>query len=335
MARVFRSCLSRPPPPVILPLWFHRAHLSLRRKMSMGRPLIVEFTTGRSPIILSARSQLNMKAKAKPGVRRVFHRNGVVAMEEHLRGHALHGPHRTWHRNGKLASEEFYRDGLLHGICRQWNENGKLLGSFRMKQGTGIQKSWHQNGRLNLEFSTVGGAFHGRSRLWLQDGTLLSDQIYLHGRLVTPDAYRKAARQNPSLPKLRGRIAKARRPTPQHIHQVFVSALLKKPNRSEAKVWLNAGDKNRRLLGHFKKTGEALKFVEELYQAGAVKVIAPDVYTNKRGDQFADALLVQLPRTVKARNSVRKACGQLRSRKLGAVEPDRDIGETHLFLSMA
>lgn len=30
MARVFRSCLSRPPPPKLLPLWFHRGILSLR-----------------------------------------------------------------------------------------------------------------------------------------------------------------------------------------------------------------------------------------------------------------------------------------------------------------
>jgi hypothetical protein len=30
IARVFRSCLSRPPPPKLLPLWFHRVILSLR-----------------------------------------------------------------------------------------------------------------------------------------------------------------------------------------------------------------------------------------------------------------------------------------------------------------
>jgi hypothetical protein len=276
-----------------------------------------------------------MKAKPRHGVRRMFHRNGVVAVEEHWRGQKLHGPRRTWHRNRKLASEEFYQDGLLHGICRQWNENGKLLGSFRMERGTGVQRSWHENGRLNLEFSTVGGEFHGCSRLWLRDGTLLSDKIYLYGRVVTADEYRKAARQNPNLPELRGRIAKARRPTPQNIHRVFVSALLRKPNRSEARAWLNAGDKNGRSLGHFKTTVEALKFVEGLYQAGAVKVIVPDIYINKRGDQFADALFVQLPKGAKARKSVRKACGKLRSRNLGAVEPDKDIGETHLFLSMA
>jgi hypothetical protein len=247
----------------------------------------------------------------------------------------LHGRRRLWHRNGKLASEEFYRDGLLHGAFRQWNEKGALLGSYKMEQGTGVQKEWHDNGRLNLEFSTVSGGFSGRSRQWLQDGTLLSDQIYLEGRVVTPDEYRKAAKQNPNLPKLRGRITKSKRPTPKHIHHVFVSSLLGKCNCIEARTWLNAGDKTTRSLGHFKRTGDVAKFVEELYQAGAVKVIVPEIYLGKRGEQFADALLVQLPEPAKRRKAVRKACDKLQSRNLGAVEPQKDIGETHLFLSMA
>jgi hypothetical protein len=37
MARGFRSYLSLPPPPTLLPLWFHRGTLSLR----CGKPLAV------------------------------------------------------------------------------------------------------------------------------------------------------------------------------------------------------------------------------------------------------------------------------------------------------
>lgn len=276
-----------------------------------------------------------MSATLKTEVRRMFHRNGVVAVEENVRGQKLHGRRRTWHRNGKLASEEFYRDGLLHGAFRQWNENGVLLGSYRMEQGTGIQKEWHDNGRLNLEFSTVKGGFFGRSRQWLQDGTLLSDQIYFEGRIVTSDAYRKAVKQNPNLPKLRGRITKSKRPTPKHIHHVFVSSLLRKQNCVEARTWLNAGDKTTRSLGRFKRTSDTAQFVEELYQAGAVKVIVPEIYLGKRGQQFADALLVQLPKPAKTRKTIRKACDKLQNQNLGAVEPQKDIGEPHLFLSMA
>jgi hypothetical protein len=279
-----------------------------------------------------------MNAKTKRGVRRMLHRNGVVAVEENFSGHKLHGRRRTWHRNGQLATEEFYFDGRLHGVVRQWNENGKLLGSFRMEHGTGTQKSWHDNRRLNMEFTTVEGEFCGRSRLWLRDGTLISDRVLLFGRNVTPGQYRKAAAKEPRLPKLRGKPAKMparNRALQKHILQVFVAALLKKENRSEARAWLNAGNKTARSLGRFKRATDVVKFIEELYQAGAAQVIASDIYRNKRGDQFADSMLVQLPKAAKQRKAVRAVCAQLRKRNLGAIEPDKDMGESHLYLSMA
>jgi hypothetical protein len=270
-----------------------------------------------------------MNAKTKRGVRRMLHRNGVVAVEENFSGHKLHGRRRTWHRNGQLATEEFYRDGRLHGVVRQWNENGKLLGSFRMEHGTGTQKSWHDNGRLNLEFA---------SRMWLRDGTLISDQILLFDRNVTPDQYRRAAARDPRLPKLRGRIGKPpvkNRALQKHIYRVFLSGLLSKRNRSEARTWLKAAGKKARALGRFKRANDAAKLVQELYQAGASQVMVPDIYRNQRGTQFADSLLVQLPRDTAGRKAVRAVCAQLPKRNPGAVEPDKDMGESHLYLLLA
>src|SRR5690242_1463984 len=109
-----------------------------------------------------------MSRQPKQGVKRLFHRNQVVAVEETFLDSKLHGRRRTWHRNGQLATKEFYRNGLLHGNVCQWDENGKLLGSFRMEHGTGTQKAWHDNGQVNLEFSTVDGSFCGRNRFWLR-----------------------------------------------------------------------------------------------------------------------------------------------------------------------
>jgi hypothetical protein len=271
-------------------------------------------------------------------VERLFHRNKVAAVEEFFRGQKLHGRRRTWHHNGQLATEEFYFDGLLHGVVRQWNEKGRLLGSFQMEHGTGTQKSWHDNGRLNQEFTTIAGEFCGRNRLWLRDGTLISDHVVLFGRHVTRDEYHRATLKESRLPKLRGWPAKLpsrNRAMDKHIQHVFVQGLLSKRNRSEARAWLKAGGKTIRSPGRFKSKSDALKFVEELYQAGAVKVIVPDIYQNKKGDQFADNLLVELPKAAKARMAVRKVCEQMRSRRLGAVEPDEDLGESYLLLSMA
>jgi hypothetical protein len=274
----------------------------------------------------------------KKSIKRAFHRNGQLREIVPLRNGRRHGIVRVWHKNGVLANEERYLNGLLHGVCRQWSEAGRLLGKYRMVHGTGVQRTWHENGRLQLEFSTVNGDFSGRYRLWLHDGALMSEEINLHGRPVTVEEYRAACAKDKSLPKLTG---KAGKPLPdtvateKHIHEVFVRSLLAQKNRAEAGKWLESGGKAGRSLGRFKREADALKFVEALYRAGATEVIAPDIYASKTGDQFADCLLVKLPKIAAKRKAIRKVCSQLQKHKLGAFQPDKDIGETHLYLSLS
>jgi hypothetical protein len=207
-----------------------------------------------------------------------------------------------------------------------------------MVHGTGIQRAWHDNGRLQMEISTQRGEFCGRSRSWLSDGTMLSDHIYLRGSVVSADDYRAAAAKDKALPKLGRVTGKAvKSVTEEHIHRAFVTEMLAKPNRSEALRWLQ-GKRRRnatRSLGHFKRERDAANFVTALYDAEVVEVIVPDVYRNKAGDQFADSLLVRLPRTLAKRKAIRKVCAQLQKRRLGAIQPDTEVGETHLFLSLA
>lgn len=270
-------------------------------------------------------------------IQKSWYRNGLLREQMPLRNGHRHGVARVWHKNGRLASEERYANGLLHGVCRQWSETGRPLGKYRMVQGTGVQRAWHDNGKPQMELSTVRGEFCGRSRCWLSDGTLLSDDIYLRGKLVSADEYRAAAAKDKSLPRL-GRMAKVVKPVSEkHIHRVFVAGLLAKPNRFEAPAWLAArsADNPARSLGRFKRESDAAKFVAALYDAGATEVIAPDVYRSKKGDEFADALLVRVPKSPAKRKAIRTVCAQLQKRKLGAVQPDMDIGETHLFLSLA
>jgi len=280
----------------------------------------------------------NIARFVKKSVERAFHRNGQLREEVPLRDGQRHGVVRVWHKNGRLANEEPYQNGLLHGVCRQWNESGRLLGKYRMVQGTGVQRTWHGNGRLQLEFSTVKGDFSGRHRLWLNDGKLMSEEINLNGRIVTAEEYNAARAKDKSLPKLTG---KAGKPLPnsvateKHIHEVFVRSLLAQKNRSEVRKWLESGGMAGCSLGRFKRESDALKFVEELYKAGATGVIAPDIYDGKAGNQFADCLLVKLPGVPAKRRAVRKVCAQLAKRKLGAFLPGKDIGESHLYLSLA
>lgn len=269
-----------------------------------------------------------------------FYRSGQLRERVPLRNGRRHGVARTWHKNGKRAAEESYQNGMLHGVCRQWNEAGRKLGEYRMIQGTGIQRNWHDNGKLQMEVSTVGGEFNGRNRIWLRDGTLLSERFYLHGLAVTAGSYRAAATRDKRLPRFRGKPAKLNgknRPKPIHIHRVFVDSLLEKSNSREARKWLTkkAGDKTARSLGRFKNEVRALKFAETLYGASATEVIVPDIYRSKNRDQFADCVLVKLPKGAARRKAIRAVCAQLRTGRLGAVEPEKDIGESHLYLSLA
>jgi len=274
----------------------------------------------------------------KKSVEKAFHRNGQLREIVPLRNGRRHGVVRVWHKNGVLANEERYLNGFLHGVCRQWSEAGRLLGEYRMAHGTGVQRTWHENGRLQLEFSTVRGDFSGRYRLWLHDGALMSEEINLHGRPVTAEEYRAARAKDKSLPMLNGETVM---PLPKtvatekHIHEVFVRSLLAQKNRAKVRKWLESGGNAVRSLGRFKRESDALKFVQALYKAGATDVIAPDIYADKAGDQFADCLLVKLPGIAAKRKAIRKVCAALPKRKLGAFQPDKDIGESHLYLLLA
>ena len=263
------------------------------------------------------------------------HRNRVSDRRKPRNGIA-----RTRHGNGILASEHRFKDGLLHGLCREWNESGNLLGEFKMVHGTGVQREWHDNGQLKIEVSTVNGEFCGRNRIWLRDGILIAERFYLHGRQVKPAEYAKAATKDESLPRYTEPPAKLPSKTPttqRHIHQVFVGGLLEKGNQREARFWLHQqrGAKKKHLLGHFDSQRAAGAFVKSLYEAGAAEVIVPRIYQDADGNEFADALLVRLPKTRSARIRVRKACALLREQSLGSFQPDSDIGEEHLYVGMA
>src|ERR1035438_8440092 len=274
----------------------------------------------------------------KKTIEKAFHRNGQLREIVPLRNGRRHGVVRVWHKNGVLANEERYLNGFLHGVCRQWSEAGRLLGEYRMAHGTGVQRTWHENGRLQLEFSTVRGDFSGRYRLWLHDGALMSEEINLHGRPVTAEEYRAARAKDKSLPMLNGETVMPfpkTVATEKHIHEVFVRSLLAQKNHAEVRKWLESGGNAVRSLGRFKRESDALKFVQALYKAGATEVIAPDIYAGKTGDQFADCLLVKLPGIAAKRKAIRKVCAALPKRKLGAFQPDKDIGETHLYLLLA
>jgi MORN repeat variant len=272
-------------------------------------------------------------------IERFYYRNGQIRMENREVGGQLHGLCRTWHYNGQLAEELRYHHGHLHGVSRQWNEKGKLLGSFIMNHGTGRQQYWHQNGRLRLEINSFNGKFFGRMRNWLRDGTLVREIYYISNVDVSRAAYLKAARKHPDWPQPEGepagKVVRESRVLERRQHELFIESLLEKSN-AEARQWLNAAQNpDLRSLARFRTAKAAIRFVETLYAAGAETVIAALIYTGRRGKQFADRLLIKLPKASAKRKALRKICRDLCAKRGGAFLPDeKEMGESHLFINL-
>ena len=269
---------------------------------------------------------------------RFYYRNGKIRVENRVVGGRFHGLCRTWHYNGQLAEEQRYRQGLLHGISRQWDERGRLLGSFTMNHGTGRQRYWHNNGRLRLEINSFNGKFFGPTRVWLLDGTLVQENYYISNVDVTRTAYLKAARDHPDWPQCKGqragRVAHEGPALKRRQHELFIKSLLEK-SHAEAVKWLRDAERpDMRSLARFRTAGVALRFVETLYTAGAVAVIAVPVYAGKRGKLFADSLVIKQPQPSSKRKALRVLCQSFCSERGGALLPEKEMGESHLFLGL-
>jgi hypothetical protein len=270
---------------------------------------------------------------------RFYYRNGQIRMENREVGGELHGLCRTWHYNGRLAKKSRYRHGRLHGTSRQWDAKGRLLGSFTMNHGTGTLRNWHGNGRLRLEADLVDGKFHGRTRMWLRDGTLVQETYYIGNVDVTRAAYLKAAWKHPDWPQYEGQpagqVARESRTLERRQHELFIKSLLAKAH-AEAGQWLNTAKRpDLRSLAKFRTAKAAFRFVETLYAAGAGTVVVVPVYAGRRGKLFSDWLLIKLPGTPSKRKALRKLCQDLCDQRDGALLPDKDIGESHLFMRLA
>lgn len=287
---------------------------------------------GKWPVVPKQRMR---RVPTKPGTERLFYRNGQLRQEESYLGGERHGARRTWHRNGVLASEEFYEHNLLHGECAQWAEDGRLLGKFRMNHGTGIQREWFDDGRLHMEISTVNGKFTGRTRVWLRDGTLVVERWTVENREITRRNYRAAAKQHSEYPDFKADGARVlpRSKVEKREFELHAAWLLSRPDRREANEWLSESSAKSRSLGRFSHR-QATNCVEHLYQAGARSVWALFISESKRGEQFAEALLVELPKEPKARRTVRKAFAGLPKTVRPPVMPDRDCGESHLYIAL-
>ena len=115
-------------------------------------------------------------------------------------------------------------------------------------------------------------------------------------------------------------------------HNQLIQRLLHNQKRAKALTWLkgsNADDK--RTIGAFTTSRASVKFVQEIYDAGAIEVIAVHIRKKLRqASHHAAKLVVKLPSDAKSRRKIFAWCKR-QGDSLG-YSPDPDRGESHLFL---
>jgi hypothetical protein len=117
-------------------------------------------------------------------------------------------------------------------------------------------------------------------------------------------------------------------------HLQLVSKLLRSRLKGEALRWLSGSEATkRRSLGDFRGAKSSVQLVNELYEAGAKKVIAVEIKTTPSGSQRTEKLILELPSETGKRASVFKWCKRHRS-QIG-YSPEQDGGEQCMYILLA
>ena len=170
------------------------------------------------------------KNRKKVGVR-FFDENGFVEMEYGVKDGRENGNHYEWF-SGKLVFFQKIKNGLADGTAKQWSsDTGNLIGSFKMKNGTGIDLWWQEwstkphlseaiflnkgiphgfEWSLNITEKSVyweqhwfNGEWHGITRSWKNSRSLDKGypKFFIRNKQVSKPKYLKACENDPTLPK--------------------------------------------------------------------------------------------------------------------------------------
>lgn len=272
-------------------------------------------------------------------VERTFYPDGTLEKEVHFFGTKENGPWRRWHPNGVLAEEYFFEHGVYVNT---------------------INRSWDEHGMLRSEHSILNGSETGRLTVWDQDGSIIYRHFALDGRKVSRAMYEEACKGRPELPRYKEdeppravfrrpsqRTSKNKReaaPRPLHTSRaseeskvdsyanIFHDKLLASP-KAEALQWLNSSNQRAaRSLGemHFE---EAVFLVTNLYEYGAIEVIAVEIETTPgTDDQTTNHLLVRLPTEPAGRERLFSLENEHADSK--GFDGETDHGQSHLYFKL-
>ncbi len=120
--------------------------------------------------------------------------------------------------------------------------------------------------------------------------------------------------------------------SPKEEHDQLIARLLRDSAKMEAGEWIEGGgDEQSRSVGSCKTKQDSLSLIQEIYRAGAVKVLAVKIQRRPKGlCEHAGKLVVELPQDSNRREAIFEWCKK-QGESLG-YSPEIDQGESHLFL---
>ncbi|MHC4333566.1 MAG: hypothetical protein ACYSUP_02735 [Planctomycetota bacterium] len=113
----------------------------------------------------------------------------------------------------------------------------------------------------------------------------------------------------------------------------FVQRFLGDPNSREVLNWLRASSEDDfRSLGELETTDESITLVQEIYEAGAVYVLAVEIDEYPEG-QNTGKLVIKLPEDdADARKRVFAWAGNVAQQQ--GFDPEQDSGQSYLFVML-
>ena len=273
-----------------------------------------------------------------------FYPNGQVESETTFSmGDGTSWVIKRWHPNGVLASEIPVKNGLSEGVAKFWSQSGEFVGSYEMREGTGIQKAWHADGTLMADISWLNGEMTGRQRAYFEGGQLIGQTYWLRGERVSKKQYYAASAEDPSLPRYEDSVkseksrkkTKTAKPAARREHtkaDSFADAMLSTPGTREVLEWLRSGGSGTRTLGELPTQEASIRLAEEVYALGATKVWAVDINRDDPDSEGTGKLLVALPKSPTARSRVLEWCAEWAERK--GYQSESDAAQPYVFVML-
>jgi hypothetical protein len=198
---------------------------------------------------------------------RFFDTDGELVLDCGVRGGRRHGREYRLDLPGKLLSATAYRNGLEHGLARQWSDDARGIGTYRMRNGTGVdlwwQETWTKPRRpylAEVHFMLKGRRHgfewwlkqdqrsvyqerhwsddeaHGIEREWDDKGKLRPGfpKFYVRGSRVTRQVYEREQNNDSSLPAYRIEDNRPRRSFPLVMARRLVSGKISRSSRRPA-----------------------------------------------------------------------------------------------------